>query len=73
MLHVFLTLPWLLIASAAWAQEPELLADVPAAEAAGFTIVDLRNRPDDPHSGLVRQLVAEYARSHGITRTVAAD
>lgn len=58
---------------AASAQEPELLADVPAATAAGFTIVDLRNRPSDGHSDLVRRLVADYARSHGVTRPVSAD
>jgi hypothetical protein len=55
------------------AAEPELLADVPAAEAAGFTIIDMKPRPSDEHSDLVRNLVADYARAHGVGRPVRAD
>ncbi|UVF22808.1 hypothetical protein HPT29_027710 (plasmid) [Microvirga terrae] len=66
----FLTLPLLLLASSAWAQEPELLADVPSAEAAGFQIIDMGARPSEEYSDLVRRLVADYARSHGVDRPV---
>lgn len=60
----------ILIASAAWAEEPELLADVPAAVAAGFRIVDMRSRPAEEYSDLVRVLVADYARALGVDRPV---
>jgi hypothetical protein len=71
-IRTFLTLPLFLLASSAWAEEHDLLADVPAATAAGFRIVDMRNRPSEAYSDLVRQLVADYARDRGVTRPVNA-
>jgi hypothetical protein len=63
----------LLLGTAAYPQEPELLADVPAATAAGFRILDLRRRSGEEYSGLVRDLVAEFASKQGIRRSVNAD
>ena len=67
-----LTLTIALFASAASAAEPELLADVPAARAAGYQIVDIRSRASEEHSDLVRQLVDDFARSQGVMRSVNA-
>jgi len=59
-----------LASAPAGAEEPEMLADVPSATAAGFAIVEMRNRPSEEYSDLVRQLVDDYARSHGVDRPV---
>jgi hypothetical protein len=61
-----------LASAPAGAEEPEMLADVPAAEAAGYRILDMRHRPSEEYSDLVRSLVAEYARARGVTRPVNA-
>jgi len=72
--RTIMTLPiGLLITSTVWAQESELLADRPAAEAAGFQIIDMRPRPSEEYSPLVRQLIAEYARGLGVDRPVRSD
>ncbi len=73
MILKLLTLPFILLASTARAAESELLADTPSARAAGFEIVDMSRRPSDEYSDLVRTLVADYARSHGVYRAASAD
>jgi hypothetical protein len=70
MLLVFLMTACPLGGSAVSAHGPEIIADTPAAIDAGFRILELRSRPDDEHSETVHKIVAEFARSQGVTRPV---
>jgi len=60
----------MLATAPAWSQEPEIVADTPAAIGHAFQVLDLRTRTGEEHDVTVAKLVGEFARAAGVTRDV---